>query len=96
MHSDPEEWGKREVERWLAEEAKKIQEIMLARDGRYILRGIAAPYGTFKYISVWEADGAFVCGPFIYDILDYLLRNDVVRLEEPHTQRENVIYRLVG
>jgi hypothetical protein len=43
-----------------------------------------------------EADDALVFGPSMHDILDYLLRNDMVRLERPGTQRENLIYRLVG
>jgi hypothetical protein len=75
----------------MPEQAKTIQEIMSARDGRYILRETAAPY-----LSVREADGGFVYGPFIYDILDHLLRNGVVRLEGPHTPQDNLIYRLVG
>jgi hypothetical protein len=89
--SDPEGWCKREVERVLTEQAKTIQEIMSARDGRYILRETAA-----HYPSVREADGGFVYGPFIYDILDHLLRNGVVLLEGPHTPQDNLLYRLVG
>jgi hypothetical protein len=98
LHSDPVGWCKREAGRVVAEEAKKVQALLSARERRYILRETAAPYGTLKigYISVREADGALVFGPFIYDVLDQLLRDGVVKLEGPHTQQDNLIYRLVG
>jgi hypothetical protein len=86
--SDPEGWCKREVEQVLAEYANRVQGMLSAREGRYILKA--------EYISLREADGEFVYGPFLYDILDYLLRNGVVRLEGPHSQEKNLIYRLVG
>jgi hypothetical protein len=85
--SDREGWCKHELERVLKEYANKVQEMLSAREGRYILKA--------EYISVREADSGFVYGPFLYDILDYLLRNGVVRLAGPHSQEKNLIYRLV-
>lgn len=98
LHSNPIGWFNREAGRWVAKEAKKVQELLSARERRYILRETAVPYGTLKIAyTVREADGALVFGPFIYDILDQLLRDGVVQLEgQPHTQQGNLIYRLVG